>query len=286
MRFVTADGVVQKSKRFVGSGGAVQDEDVKNPAKLAEVIRQLQKRVEGLEVVTPPEPIEFEVNVGMGGAITTLYHNFNSPVRWYVVSWSPIDATAWPTDHPRLVRSHTSTSQILFLRSYVPGKAIIRVETAFKDVDLGVSVSTNPGQMSLSAQFDTTSLTIVPTGLSFAGCLAGETWDMVFSGFGGSSDASGMKFGIHAPTGATVQGFHFSSLANSVTRNYDAIGAINTLGTAVHTVAGGLRDDTIHAQVKIGTVTGAVGISVAKVTAGTASISATSSLIMTRCTPV
>lgn len=285
MRFVNAAGLICKSRRFVSGGGSVQDEEVKDPKKLAELIRQMQKRITELETLTPPEPIEFEVDVGYGGVVTELYHNFGSPVRWFVVGWSPIGGYGWPVDGPRLVRSHASTSNLLVLKSYTPGKAIIRVETAFTDVDLGASVSTNPREMALAAQYDTTSLTIVATPLTFAACLPGEVWDLKFTGLSGSSDVNGLKFAVHAPAGATVTGVHRTSTVNIATRQYETLAA-NTLGSVCHTIAGNFRDDVIEAQVRMGTTAGNVGISVAKVTAGIASIASGASLIMTRCTQV
>ncbi len=287
MRFVDVNGVLRRARRYVSGSGSVQDEEVKNPQKLAEIIRQMQKRISEIESVTPPEPIEFEVTLGYGGAVTSLLHNLNGPVRWYVTEWTHASGLAHPVEPPILVRSTLTTNRILALKSYVPGRAVIRIEPAFADVNVGPVTATNPLQMHLAVQFDTTSTTIVPTNLSFAGCAAGETWDLKFCGLGSSSDANGMKYGVHGPAGSTLSAVHWSSTANMGTRNFEVLPTINVLGTtAIHTVAGGFRDDTIFARVKLGATAGAVGISVAKVTAGTASVGAGSSLIMTRCTGV
>lgn len=141
MKFVSLTGVLQKARRYVSAGGAVQEEEVKNSAKLAEIIRQLQRRVADIEAVTPPEPLEFEVNVGIGGAITTIAHGLRSAVRWYVVQWTQVGGAAVPISAPQLVQDSSSTSTVLALRSYVAGKAIVRVETAFADVDGGITVA-------------------------------------------------------------------------------------------------------------------------------------------------
>lgn len=141
MRFVNVNGVLQKARRYVSGGGAVQEEEVKSPAKLAEILRQLQRRMADVEALTPPEPIEFEVNVAGGGAITSILHGFNSAVRWFVVQWTQVGGTAGPIRGPQLVQDASSTSTTLSLRSYVPGKAIVRVEPAFADVDPGITVS-------------------------------------------------------------------------------------------------------------------------------------------------
>lgn len=128
MRFINVAGVVQRARRYVSRSGNVQDEDVKEPSKLAEVLRDILKRVTELEAHAPPEALEFEVDLGSIGAQTTLFHNFNSPIRWYVVTWC--NGASTPVVGHSLVQDASSTSRALVLRSYVAGRAIVRIEPA------------------------------------------------------------------------------------------------------------------------------------------------------------
>lgn len=92
MRFINVNGVLARARRYVSRSGGVQDEEVRDPVKLAELIRQLQKRVTDLESVAAPEGIEFEVNCGELGESLSIAHNFGGPVRYYVTHWAVRDA--------------------------------------------------------------------------------------------------------------------------------------------------------------------------------------------------
>lgn len=128
MKFINVNGVIQRARRYANRAGGVQDEEVKDPVKLAELIRQLQKRVADLEAVSPPEGIEFEVNCGSGGAATRLFHSMGGPVRFYLTHWQPLTG-GFLTAGPELIADPaTSTADMLVLNSYVAGRAIIRVE--------------------------------------------------------------------------------------------------------------------------------------------------------------
>ncbi len=132
MKFVTVTGALTKARRHVSSASSVQEEEVKLPSKLAEILRLLMARVAAVETLTPPEGIEFEVEVGAAGAVTTLAHNLKSAVRYSVVFWTKVRAgTTYPTAGPILVADELSTDTVLHLRSYTAGRAVIRVEPAF-----------------------------------------------------------------------------------------------------------------------------------------------------------
>ncbi len=129
MRFFNINGVLQKARRYVSGGSPVSPDDVKDAARLAEMLQDLQKRLTIAEARLPPEGVEFEVNVGTIGAQTVISHNLNSSVRWYVVAWAGTG-----TAGHSLVQDTTSDLQKLVLRSYVAGRAIVRVEPAFAGV--------------------------------------------------------------------------------------------------------------------------------------------------------
>ncbi len=289
MRFVNVNGVLQKARRFVSGAGSVQDEEVKSPQKLAELLRQMQKRISEIESVIPPEPIEFEVNVGSGGTITTISHNFNSAVRWYVVQWTQVGGTAYPVAAPRLVQDATSTSKVLALRSYTAGKAVVRVESAFADVDPGTTVVGYPDQYSLSLSSAYTNDTTGATSSLLAFPIAAnEVWRIHFVGTCSvASGVAGMKFAVGGPAGATVEGWHYSTNNALTSRAFQRVNTINTLGAAVHTVAATVLDDQIIGVVKAGSTAGTVAIQGASGAAGViATIGIKSSLFATKVTEV
>lgn len=89
MKFIDVSGVMQRARRYVSGSDNVQDEQVKDPVKLGEILRSIMRRVSAVEATVPPEPMEFEVNVGSSGALTTLTHNFGQNVRYFVTDWRP-----------------------------------------------------------------------------------------------------------------------------------------------------------------------------------------------------
>lgn len=129
MRFVGITGLLAKVKRFVNRNASVQDEDVKDEKKLAEILRTTLLRVSELESRLPPDGIEFEVAVSTAGAVVSLFHNLGQPVRWWVTCWTrPVEQGAYPTTAPILVQDAASDTNTLVLKSYVAGRAVIRVE--------------------------------------------------------------------------------------------------------------------------------------------------------------
>lgn len=121
MRFVSLAGALQRARRYV-SGSPRQDVDVDSLDKLGDILRQMSKRIAVLEALSPPESLEIEIQVGTAGASISLAHNFGSPVRWWVVGWSGVIVA------PVLVQNVASTNNVLVLRSYASGRAIIRIE--------------------------------------------------------------------------------------------------------------------------------------------------------------
>ncbi len=286
MKLITASGIIAKARRFLSSQGSVDNAEALDPDQLAKTLRLMSNRLSELEARVGPEAVDFEVNVGTGGAVTTILHSFSSPVRWWVVTWMQTGGIAYATEPPILVQDASSTPDRLSLRSYRRGRAIVRVEPATSSIDPGITVlaSPSPANIALAAQFDTTSLTEVSTGLSFP-VSAGEEWALCFYGIASSSTAAGLKYAIGAPVGSTVNGVHQTNTTGINVRVYGIINAINTLGAAIHTVANTATDDQIYATVKAA-IGGTVSIDMAKVTGGTASLAAKSTLIATKVTEV
>lgn len=96
---------------------------------MARILRSIFRRLSELEGRSPPAGTEFEVSVSTAGASVRLEHNFGCQVRWTLVDWGKTDTGAAPVTSPDLVRDATKTTvNVLYLNSYVAGKAIIRVE--------------------------------------------------------------------------------------------------------------------------------------------------------------
>jgi hypothetical protein len=87
MKFVDVDGTLAKGRRSVTGADNLSEGDVQDARKLTELLRNVMRRLTTAESTTAPEPTEFEVNAEAGEPVT-LQHGFNSPVRFYVTSWS------------------------------------------------------------------------------------------------------------------------------------------------------------------------------------------------------
>ena len=134
MRFIGIDLLVQSARRFVSKTFSVQDEEVKDAAKLANILRSTLQRLSDLEARVPAEGIEFEVaTTGSFGTPVniSLAHNLNGPVRWWVTCWTrPVSQGVYPLAAPALVQDATSDANTLVLQSLNTGRAVIRVEPA------------------------------------------------------------------------------------------------------------------------------------------------------------
>lgn len=133
-RFFGTDGTLAAARRYVSGAFNVSDEEVKNDTKLAELLRNIMRRLSDAEALLPPDAIEFETEVSTAGATVSLSHNMNAAVRYHVVFWTKTATGAYPTAAPVLVADELSDDNTLVLRSYVAGRAVIRVEHAFNGV--------------------------------------------------------------------------------------------------------------------------------------------------------
>lgn len=136
MRYINLDGTLQKARRFVSGSTNIQQDEVKDPTRLAEVLRSVLKRLSDIEVTQPSEAMEFEVEVSPS-AQCILNHNMHSGVRFYCVYWthSSIPGSANPTNTFSAWADPSSTMDTLVLNCLTTGRAVIRVEPAFKAVD-------------------------------------------------------------------------------------------------------------------------------------------------------
>ncbi len=131
MRFIGIDTLVQKARRFVSKPSTIQDEEVKDAAKLANILRATLQRLSDLEARVPGEGADFEVATNAIGDPVTLAHNLAGPVRWWVVGWTrPVALGSYPSTAPILVQDASSDANNLVLKSYTAGRAVVRVEPA------------------------------------------------------------------------------------------------------------------------------------------------------------
>lgn len=142
MKFVSlVTQTLGKTRRSVAQSASVEDLDVKDPAKVGEALRQLTARLNKLEAAAQPEATEFEVDLLDTGALVELPHGFKTrQVRWTVVGWFCKVGGVSPVQPPNLVYDGSSTTTSLFLRSYVAGRAIIRVEPSQAFLDTGNTI--------------------------------------------------------------------------------------------------------------------------------------------------
>lgn len=133
MRWVDLYGRVGRSRRKVSKHASVSSEEVKDPTKLAEIIRLMSARISELEANQPPEAVEFEFEcTGSVGSPQDLKlnHNFGCPVRWYVTSWH--EPTAAGHVYPAIMEHATdgSNQDTLQLEIHSTGRIVVRVERA------------------------------------------------------------------------------------------------------------------------------------------------------------
>ncbi len=193
MRFVSlVNSVLAKARRGLSQSVSIQDHDIKDAGKLAETLRQMMTRVNKLESQAGPEATEFEVNVSTSGALVELRHDFKCPVRWWVTAWLQTSGVGYPTSGPSLAEDSSSTATSLFLRSYVAGRAVVRVEPAQAYLEPGIIVAGTPAGGGFTN----------PTGTGFVHMTAG-----VLDGNGGTGVASlgtGVATFLGTPSGANL----------------------------------------------------------------------------------
>ena len=135
----------------------------------------------------------------------------------------------------------------------------------------------------LSSNFTTTNATATSTALTFA-IAANEVWVVDIQLTAQCSSTGGVKYAVAAPTGATIEGWLYSSTSAITTLSYQRFTAIGTLtSTLVHTVATTPAPDVIRFTITNAGTAGSVTIQAASGTSGQATtIFSGSSLVARR----
>lgn len=139
MKFVSlVENRIGKSRRAVSqSTDFHHSDDDTGPEETAKLLRQLVLRLNRLEAKSEPEAIEFDVLLNDTGSLVELPHNLKSTfIRWSVVGWFGVPLGVSPIAPPVLVYDSSSTANSLFLRSFVAGRAIIRIEPSQSFIDV------------------------------------------------------------------------------------------------------------------------------------------------------
>lgn len=134
-----------------------------------------------------------------------------------------------------------------------------------------------------TTDFTTTSLTAVDvTGLSFS-VAANHIWTAEFKLYGNSSDATGGKFAIDVPAGATVEGHIIGNTSGGTAFTTERVTTDAALTTTAFWASSSTELSAIlHVTVIVGATAGTVKFQAAKVTSGTLTLRVGSSVTATR----
>ncbi len=137
----------------------------------------------------------------------------------------------------------------------------------------GATGAVGLSSQSLLSNFTTSSLTAVPTNLSFP-IAASEVWDVdVFGTCSKATSATGLKFAVAAPTGCTIVGNQLGGGATLAAPLVPSlITAINTLGTVLSTGTAIRVAFELHFRVVNSTTPGSITLQVATVTSNVATV--------------
>lgn len=234
---IASDGAVLRIDSRRTPDESVTAKDVEDSETLAQILGRILREQAAMRQTFVPRRIDYEGVTLSSSASVRLEHGLGGRVTYSVVGLEDGGGVM-----PVLAQADGSDDGSLVLDAYLP---VVLV---------------------LGSTFTTTSATAQNTALTFP-VRDGEQWLVEFWGFAGCSTLNGMKYAIGAPSGSTVDGILDSSLGASTTDARVAITAVNTLTSAVHTVAGGERDDHINARLTI-VGSGSVTIQVASNTGG------------------
>ncbi len=112
-----------KNRRGVSTSEGFSSDELSNPERLGDIIKSLSDRISSLEGNKPNNYIDIKKSVTSGDRVS-IDHNFGSPARFYVVSWTGSTA-------PRFDEATTaplSTNDNIQLIATCTGTVILRVE--------------------------------------------------------------------------------------------------------------------------------------------------------------
>ena len=229
MRFVSVVnaglGKVRRGQTQPVSVGADMD-----PDDVVKTLRLVSVRINRLEASLAPEGTEFEVNVSSSGALVELRHNYGGPVRWWVTQWLGTSGVAAPSSGHSLVEDSTTTQDILILRSYVVGRAVVRVEPTQSYVEHGKVVAPSGGGGGGGS---------APTGTGFYH-VTGGVMDAAAVSLTWTGDATGTGTGTSfALTVAKVNGATVPAAGSLTTGNVLQVTGASALSYAAVNLAGG-----------------------------------------------
>lgn len=122
---IDSSGTVITLASQAGLDEVVSAEDVKDPAKLAQILTRILKAQSEIRRRQQPRWIDFE-DVAVTNAGTVLYrfeHGFGGRVRWWPVNW-----TSALNDWLYLVEDSTTDENTLVLRSFSGGTVTVRIQ--------------------------------------------------------------------------------------------------------------------------------------------------------------
>lgn len=127
-------------RRRVSRSSSITDADVKDAARLADIIRKMSDRITELESERTPDYVEFVFDAaGSPASASTheFHHGFTSPVRFWLTWASEItDPTPALVNMALYKDTQTSTLDTLVLAAHFTGRAVVRVEKAQAGVSL------------------------------------------------------------------------------------------------------------------------------------------------------
>lgn len=143
-------------------------------------------------------------------------------------------------------------------------KAIVQIAGVLQEIPTADTLAMYPA-VRINVNATSTIVTAASTNLLFA-MAANDVWEVEFQGTMQCSSTGGSKYAIGAPSGATIEGWIYSSLAAITSPSYQRVVAINTLNaTALHTVATTPAPDVIKFAIVNGATPGNCSIQIASV---------------------
>lgn len=123
---IAASGKVYPLDRPAEPDDLVTEEDVKDAAKLSQLLVRILRDIATMKRRFWPRRIDFEDRPVVSGDVMRLNHAFGTRVRWWVVDWKP----ATPGDVAVFERDAGTDADTLCLAVANSGTVTMRVESA------------------------------------------------------------------------------------------------------------------------------------------------------------